>query len=66
MLQRHLIALLILIPGLISVVPGGWGQDARFSESSTLEGIITRGQLRISLEVGYIPFEMIDKRSGVR
>jgi hypothetical protein len=25
-----------------------------------------RGELRIGLEVGYMPFEMIDKRSGLR
>jgi polar amino acid transport system substrate-binding protein len=31
-----------------------------------LEGILKRGELRIGLEVGYMPFEMIDKRSGLR
>jgi polar amino acid transport system substrate-binding protein len=31
-----------------------------------LEGILQRGELRIGLEVGYMPFEMIDKRSGLR
>jgi polar amino acid transport system substrate-binding protein len=36
------------------------------SKDSTLEGILQRGELRIGLEVGYMPFEMIDKRSGVR
>jgi hypothetical protein len=29
-------------------------------------GILKRGELRIGLEVGYMPFEMIDKRSGLR
>jgi len=37
-----------------------------FSKGSTLEGIVKRGELRIGLEVGYMPFEMIDKRSGLR
>jgi polar amino acid transport system substrate-binding protein len=36
------------------------------SKDSTLEGILQRGELRIGLEVGYMPFEMIDKRSGLR
>ena len=40
--------------------------DVEFSKGSTLEGIVERGELRIGLEVGYMPFEMIDKRSGLR
>jgi polar amino acid transport system substrate-binding protein len=40
--------------------------DVELAEDSTLEGIISRGELRIGLEVGYMPFEMIDKRSGLR
>jgi len=40
--------------------------DVELSKDSTLEGIIKRGELRIGLEVGYMPFEMIDKRSGLR
>jgi polar amino acid transport system substrate-binding protein len=40
--------------------------DVEFSKGSALEGIVMRGELRIGLEVGYMPFEMIDKRSGLR
>jgi polar amino acid transport system substrate-binding protein len=40
--------------------------DVELSEDSTLEGILRRGELRIGLEVGYMPFEMIDNRSGLR
>ena len=40
--------------------------DVEFSKGSTLEGIVERGELRIGLEVGFMPFEMIDKRSGLR
>ncbi len=43
-----------------------FGKDAELSKDSTLEGILKRGELRIGLEVGYMPFEMIDKRSGLR
>lgn len=42
------------------------GADVELSKDSTLEGILRRGELRIGLEVGYMPFEMIDKRSGLR
>jgi polar amino acid transport system substrate-binding protein len=50
---------------------GLWGipafaKDAELSKDSTLEGILQRGELRIGLEVGYMPFEMVDKRSGLR
>jgi polar amino acid transport system substrate-binding protein len=40
--------------------------EIEFSKGSALEGILQRGELRIGLEVGYMPFEMIDKRSGLR
>jgi polar amino acid transport system substrate-binding protein len=40
--------------------------DVELSKDSTLEGILKRGELRIGLEVGFMPFEMIDKRSGLR
>jgi polar amino acid transport system substrate-binding protein len=43
-----------------------WAADVELSKDSTLEGILKRGELRIGLEVGYMPFEMIDKRSGLR
>jgi polar amino acid transport system substrate-binding protein len=43
-----------------------WASDIELSKDSTLEGILDRGELRIGLEAGYMPFEMIDKRSGLR
>ena len=53
---------LLLVPGDAPVLAA----DVELSEDSTLEGILRRGELRIGLEVGYMPFEMIDKRSGLR
>jgi polar amino acid transport system substrate-binding protein len=43
-----------------------WATDVELSQDSTLEGILRRGELRVGLEAGYMPFEMIDKRSGLR
>lgn len=40
--------------------------EVQYTQGSALEHIIQRGELRIGLEVGYMPFEMIDKRSGLR
>ena len=56
---------------IILLVAGFWGlpalaADVAFSKNSTLAGIIQRGELRIGLEAGFIPFEMIDTRSGLR
>ena len=42
------------------------GVDTELAKDSTLEGILQRGKLRIGIEAGYMPFEMIDKRSGLR
>jgi polar amino acid transport system substrate-binding protein len=42
------------------------GVDVELAKDSTLEGIIKRGKLRVGLETGFMPFEMIDKRSGLR
>ncbi len=58
-----------LIMILIVVALGGipaLAADVAFSKDSTLAGIIQRGELRIGLEAGYLPFEMIDTRSGLR
>jgi polar amino acid transport system substrate-binding protein len=56
---------------MILMVVGLWGipalaADVDVLQDSALAGIIQRGELRIGLEVGYMPFEMIDTRSGLR
>lgn len=40
--------------------------EVEFSKGSALEDIMKNGELRIGLEAGYLPFEMIDRRSGLR
>ena len=40
--------------------------DMALVEDSTLAGILDRGRLRVGFEAGYMPFEMIDKRGGLR
>ncbi len=40
--------------------------DVELAADSTLEGILSRGKLRVGFEAGYMPFEMIDKRGGLR
>ncbi|SLM32548.1 Extracellular solute-binding protein family 3 [Desulfamplus magnetovallimortis] len=43
-----------------------WSSDIELSEDSTLEGILRRGKIEIGMETGFMPFEMVDKRSGIR
>jgi polar amino acid transport system substrate-binding protein len=52
--------------GLLSGLGSARAADMELSKDSTLEGVLQRGELRIGLEVGYMPFEMVDKRSGLR
>jgi len=61
--------IIVFILSLLGMVLGdapALAKDIELSKDSTLEGILRRGELRIGLEVGYMPFEMIDKRSGLR
>jgi polar amino acid transport system substrate-binding protein len=62
-----------VLKGLVAFVviffcalPPAFGADIELAEDSTLEGILKRGKLRVGLEPGYMPFEMIDKRGGLR
>jgi polar amino acid transport system substrate-binding protein len=57
---------ILSVLALVQGVAPALAVDVELSKDSTLEGILQRGELRIGLEVGYMPFEMIDKRSGLR
>ncbi|MGD2271248.1 MAG: transporter substrate-binding domain-containing protein [Desulfobacterales bacterium] len=61
--------IMVFILSVLWMVQGGapaLAVDVELSKDSTLEGVLRRGELRIGLEAGYMPFEMIDKRSGLR
>jgi len=51
---------------LFCALPLAFGADIELAKDSTLEGILKRGKLRVGLEPGYMPFEMINKRGGLR
>jgi polar amino acid transport system substrate-binding protein len=63
---KTIIVLMLAGLWLVSVSGPARAADVELSKDSTLEGVLQRGELRIGLEVGYMPFEMIDKRSGLR
>lgn len=59
-------ALIALAITLFCALPPVLGADMELAKDSTLEGILKRGKLRVGLEPGYMPFEMINKRGGLR
>ncbi len=63
---KMIIVFILSVLWLVQGVGPAIAVDVELSKDSTLEGILRRGELRIGLEVGYMPFEMIDKRSGLR
>lgn len=60
---KELVAFVVMF---FCALPLAFGADIELAEDSTLEGILKRGKLRVGLEPGYMPFEMIDKRGGLR
>ena len=63
---KIIMVFILSVLGLVQGYAPALAVDVELSKDSTLEGILQRGELRIGLEVGYMPFEMIDKRSGLR
>src|SRR5210317_2295122 len=63
---KIIMVFILSVLGLVQGDAPALAKDVELSKDSTLEGILRRGELRIGLEVGYMPFEMIDKRSGLR
>ena len=65
-MNRDVFKGLIAFAIIFCTLPLVYGADIELAEDSTLEGILRRGKLRVGLEPGYMPFEMIDKRGGLR
>ncbi len=63
---RTIVALVLMGLWMASSSGTSMAVDMELSKDSTLEGILRRGELRIGVEAGYMPFEMIDNRSGLR
>jgi polar amino acid transport system substrate-binding protein len=50
---------------LVATMGAAHAADQGLWEKSTLNAIIKRGELRVGLEAGYMPFEMRDKRGDI-
>ena len=57
------LALLLLA---VASGPASRAQDKALDPGSTLSGVLDRGVLKVCFEAGYLPFEMIGTRSGLR
>lgn len=60
----------LLLAPLFALLVGLFGSPARAAdqalwEKSTLNQVLKRGELRVGLEAGYLPFEMRDKRGEI-
>ena len=56
-----------IVIGLLCLAPAQpRAQDRALSPESTLSGVLSRGQIRVCFEAGYLPFEMVGTRSGLR
>lgn len=57
--------LAVLMAALV-LAAGALAQDKAIDPNSTLSGVLDRGALRVCFEAGFLPFEMISTRSGLR
>lgn len=64
MRQALLTVTLMLLAGLAPLGPAR-AADQVLWEKSTLNQVLKRGELRVGLEAGYLPFEMRDKRGEI-
>lgn len=62
-MRKILGAVFALVAG--AVAPQSWAADADLWDKSTLNQILKRGELRVGLEAGYMPFEMRDKKGNI-
>jgi polar amino acid transport system substrate-binding protein len=51
---------------LLTATSNAYAQDKAISESSTLAGVLDRGTLRVCFEAGFMPFEMVSNKGGLR
>ena len=58
--MRKILVALLLMLGL-----NAFADDINLWQKSTLNAIIQRGELRVGLEPGYMPFEMKDKKGNI-
>ena len=61
MKKRFWLGLVATLAIFALAVPFATADDIELAKKSTLEEIITRGELRVGFEAGYLPFEMADK-----
>ena len=65
-MRRLAILCIVLLVACLFPSYAPLSQDKALSPDSTLSGVLDRGKLRVCFEAGYLPFEMIATRGGLR
>ena len=63
--MKRIISILVVLSLLLCAAMSANAADIELAKTSTLEKIISSGELRVGLEAGYMPFEMTDKKGNV-
>ena len=63
--MKRIITILAVLSLLLCAAVSANAADIELAKTSTLEKIISSGELRVGLEAGYMPFEMTDKKGNV-
>ena len=63
--MRHLKTLLAMFLVLAFAAGYAVAADHELAQKSTLNAILKRGELRVGLDAGYMPFEMTDKKGEI-
>jgi len=65
-MNKRIIYGLLVLAFIVCIPAVTLGADVELAKDSTLEGILRRGKLRVGFEAGYMPFQMVDNRGGLR
>ena len=65
-MKKGIFTTLAIVAAVTFCMGTAFGADIELAKKSHIQKILERGELRVGFESGYMPFEMIDKRSGLR
>lgn len=64
-MRQALLTATLLLLAWLTPMDAAQAADQALWEKSTLNQVLKRGELRVGMEAGYIPFEMRDKRGAI-
>jgi len=63
--MKRIITILAVLSLLLCATMSANAADIDLAKKSTIEKILKKGELRVGLEAGYMPFEMTDKKGNI-